>query len=230
LSISGKDLLLAVAQKLGALGEEVVFVGGSTIEFLVDPGSRPIRVTKDVDVLVEIATIGEYHRFANRLRVQGFSEDTSEGAPICRFRAGDLVLDVLPTEGSVLGFANRWYMAAMQNCQVVRIGGLNLKIVTAPYFVGTKLEAFHDRGGGDFVASHDLEDLVAVLDGHASLVSEIQGTDHDLREYVAEQVGRFFGDPAFLDALPGHLPGDEASQARIPVILKRLENLRDLSR
>jgi hypothetical protein len=29
--MSGKDLLLAVAQKLGALSEEVVFVGGSTI-------------------------------------------------------------------------------------------------------------------------------------------------------------------------------------------------------
>jgi hypothetical protein len=31
--------------------------------------------------------------------------------------------------------------------------------------VATKLEAFLKRGGGDYIASHDLEDIVTVVDG-----------------------------------------------------------------
>jgi hypothetical protein len=36
--------------------------------------------------------------------------------------------------------------------------------------------------------------------------------------------------PAFVNAVPGHLAGDEISQARVPIILKALNSIRDLSR
>ena len=45
-------------------------------------------------------------------------------------------------------------------------------MVTAPVFLATKLEAFRGRGQGDFLFSHDLEDLMAVVDGRAALVEE----------------------------------------------------------
>jgi hypothetical protein len=52
--------------------------------------------------------------------------------------------------------------------------GLMIRLVAPVYFCASKLEAFAGRGEHDFHASRDLEDLIAVVDGHAELVGEIQ--------------------------------------------------------
>ena len=52
--------------------------------------------------------------------------------------------------------------------------GPEIRIVTAPYFLATKLEAFKGRGKGDFLGSHDLEDFVSVVDGREALLLEIR--------------------------------------------------------
>jgi len=44
-----------------------------------------VRATIDVDVIVEVTTLARHHRFSNQLRQLGFIEDTSGGAPICRW-------------------------------------------------------------------------------------------------------------------------------------------------
>ena len=59
-------------------------------------------------------------------------------------------LDVMPTDRSVLGFSNRWYTPALRSAVTVLVDDLELRAVTAPYFIGTKLEAFRGRGEGDF--------------------------------------------------------------------------------
>lgn len=40
--------------------------------------------------------------------------------------------------------------------------------------IATKIEAFKGRGRGDFFASHDLEDLIFVMDGRSTIVEEVQ--------------------------------------------------------
>jgi len=47
----------------------------------------------------------------------------------------------------------------------------DIRVVTAPYFFATKIEAFKDRRRRDFWASHDLEDLIFLIDGR-SIVEE----------------------------------------------------------
>jgi hypothetical protein len=54
-------------------------------------------------------------------------------------------------------------------------------LVTVPHFIGTKWEAFRGHGVGDFYASRDLEDIVAVVDGRASLLAEIKNAPSTLR-------------------------------------------------
>jgi hypothetical protein len=49
-----------------------------------------------------------------------------------------------------------------------------IKLITAPAFLGTKFEAYSDRGGGDMLASHDLEDIINVLDGRPGLLEEVE--------------------------------------------------------
>jgi hypothetical protein len=97
--------------------------------------------------------------------------------------------------------------------------------VTAPLFLATKLDAFSDRGHGDFLASHDLEDIITVVDGRPELVDEVHGGPPEVREYMRDRLANLLANEAFVTALPGHLPGDAGSQARLPLLLERLRSL-----
>ena len=67
----------------------------------------------------------------------------------------------MPLDEKILGFSNRWYKAAMKSSTTKKISAdLEIQIVTGPFFIATKLEAFRGRGKGDFLESHDLICLV----------------------------------------------------------------------
>jgi len=101
---SNRQLLAAMVARLKPLLPEIVFVGGCTTGLLItDPAASPVRATDDVDVIVEVASYAEYARFSKRLRNLGFSEDSSEGAPICRWLIDRMKLDVMPTDETILG-------------------------------------------------------------------------------------------------------------------------------
>jgi hypothetical protein len=220
-----RQLLIRGARMLGDLRDEFVFVGGCTTGLLItDPAAADIRPTLDVDVIVATASVTEYYAIAKRLRVLGFHEDTKV---ICRWKhQNDLTLDVMPTDGSVLGFSNRWYAGAIAHAVASDLGaGLVIRVVTPPYFCATKIEAFHGRGNGDYAGSHDLEDFLAVVDGRPELVGEIEAAEEKLRSYLAEEVRDLLTRQEFLDALPGSLMPDAASQARLPLLLSRLEQM-----
>ena len=92
-------------------------------------------------------------------------------------------------------------------------------------FIATKLDAFGDRGGDDFLMSHDLGDALAVIDGREELLGEFAGMDAALARFVGETFARLLATPKFTDYLGGHLPGDEASQARLPLLEAKLARL-----
>ncbi len=152
--------------------------------------------------------------------------DTSPDAPICRWVNAGVTLDVMPSEPGVLSFHNRWYPLVVTSAQQVELpSGRNIKLITAPVFIATKLEAFKGRGRGDFLMSHDLEDIVTVVDGRPALAEEVRAADRDLRAYIKEEISILIQQSEFLDALAGHLPGDAASQARLPNLTRQLSEL-----
>lgn len=217
--------------RLGPLVGEIVFLGGcATGLLLTDPAAPVIRATQDVDVISELTTVIEYHRFAEKLRQRGFQEDQGEDAVICRWRANGVVLDVMPTNANVFGFGNKWYKPALDAAESVRLpSGERIRMVTPSYFLATKLAAFEDRGRGDYMASHDMEDILAVLDGRAEVTDEVQQSSEPLRQHLAQRFRVLLTKRDFMDALPGHLPGDDASQARLPILIRRLEILAELA-
>jgi len=223
-------LELAVAA-LGPLTDQMVFVGGCATGLLItDAAAPPIRVTQDVDVITEVATRGAYYKLSEQLRQRGFKEDQSPDAPICRWTINDVVLDVMPTNPEILGFSNQWYRSALATAELVSLpSGSQIRIVISPYFLATKLDAFAGRGKSDYAASHDMEDIIAVLDGRPGVVDEVKSADAALRKYLSENFSRLIRDKYFLESLPGHLPGDSASQARVSLVLKRLEHLANMS-
>ncbi len=217
--------LVEIARRLRDLDERFVFLGGSVISLLLDDTAVPVRPTDDVDIVVDITTFGAYHSLGAKLDARGFRPDTSEGAPICRWRHGDIVVDVMPTT-DFLGFTNRWYADAIARASDVELEpGLSALVVTTPYFIATKLEAFLSRGDGDFMASHDLEDIIAVVDGRDALLDEIAAAPNDVREYLSSKIRDLLATPAFVDSLSGHLPSDTPSQARLPRVLASLRRV-----
>ncbi len=126
----------------------------------------------------------------------------------------------MPIEEKVLGFANRWYRPAMLSADRVELAGLTLRRVTPVYFVATKLEAFHGRGDGDYLASHDLEDVMAVVNGREEFGGDLQNAPEDVRAYIRDEFGNLLRSADFANAMPGFLPEDEA---RLPVLRERLE-------
>ncbi len=97
----------------------------------------------------------------------------------------------MPLDEKILGFSNRWYKSAMDSAQDLEIErGVRIRVVTAPYFCATKLEAFRGRGEGDYLASHDLEDLITVVDGRAELLDEVRLGSEDVRSYIESAIGQ----------------------------------------
>ena len=220
-------MLEIAVQALGDLVDSLVFIGGCATGLLVTTvRAQQIRATEDVDVVARVATISGYHDVETRLAARGFKHDTSPEAPICRWVGAGVTLDLMPSEPGVLSFHNRWYPLAIDSARPVHLpSGRVIAVIAAPVFIATKLEAFRDRGRSDFLASHDLEDIVTVVDGRPTLRDELHAAPDELRKYLAQQFQALTASTEFLDALAGHLPGDSASQARLPELIRRLREL-----
>ena len=199
--------LESVAASLGDLLPDVTFVGGSTTILLVDKAAHfGVRKTNDVDVIVDIATLVEYHQFSEKLRSLGFKEDAD--GPICRWfvdtTIGQMTLDVMPTDEKILGFSNRWYGEAIKEASTITLpNGLDIRVITPAYFIATKFEAFAGRGKGNYF-SHDLEDIVFVMENRGGLLNELMESPGDMKAYFAKQASLLLNDD-FLNVLPGLL-------------------------
>jgi predicted nucleotidyltransferase len=225
------DMLELMAAKLGDLIEQLVFVGGSTTGlFITDALLPPVRATRDVDVITEASSRQDYHQLEETLRTLGFSPDMRPEAPICRWQIGDLILDLMPTDENILGFANRWYHDALSAAESTRLpSGRIIRTLTPPHFLATKLEAFHGRGNSDYWASHDMEDIVCVIDGRGEIVAEVAASNQALQHYLQAELAALYADPMFAEAVSGFLPGDAISQTRAPRILQRIASLAGIS-
>lgn len=216
--------LWTVAQHLGDLVDEVVFVGGMVRDLLItDPAAGPSRPTDDVDCIIDVNR-GQYMLLTEKLRSRGFREDTDDDAPLCRWRVEGISVDVMPVNPEVLGFSNVWYPSGLQHAVEVAGRDGTIQIVNAPHFCATKIEAFLGRGNGDFY-HHDIEDLVAILIDRETIVQEIASAPAEVRQFVTERIVELLADDRFVESLPGHLPPDEASQARLRLLKDRLRQI-----
>lgn len=215
--------LRTIAEALGDLREDVVFVGGAIAGLLVtDPLAEGIRATRDVDAIAE-AEFVQFRRIEEQVAARGFVRDMDSGV-ICRWvhRDSGVPFDLMPVDSGVFGFSNRWYAYAVETAHRVELTeGLTIRLMTAPAFVATKLEAFAARGNGDILASHDLEDVLGVVDGRAELAEEVAVAMPALRLALGSAFARLLADPDFINALPGLIADSDRAQ----VVLQRLRRL-----
>lgn len=132
----------------------------------------------------------------------------------------------MPTEEKILGFSNKWYKEAIDCFTTHQLAeGVVIRSVTAPYFLGTKLEAFKSRGNNDFMSSHDFEDIIAVIDGCTELIEEVKKTSPSLRQYLSDSFSKILLNDEFQTALPGHLNYGPSTHDRIQIILQRIQEI-----
>lgn len=175
-----------------------------------------------MDAIVE-AGCAAFHQLENELAERGFAREmTSE--VICRWvhRESGLLLDLMPVDDTLLGFTNSWNAYAVQSAESVEIAeGVRIRLPSAVAFVATKLEAFAIRGKGDILASHDLEDVLNVVNGREQLAEEMAGAPASLRAFVARTIAGLPAQPDFMNVLPGLI----AESERAGVVLARLRGM-----
>lgn len=186
-------MITAVAEAMGEdLCNEVAFVGGCTTALLVtDSYSQgQVRHTEDVDLIVHVISPAGWHSLVETLRSRGFKESMAADAdPICAMRLGELRVDFMPDDESILGFTNQWYREAFQKAGPYRLpNGMNIRLIPPIYFIATKLVAYLQRGGDDPIASRDVEDILTLIDGRTELLEELLDEPEMLKTYVSAQM------------------------------------------
>ena len=218
-----------VAEALGPdLREQVAFVGGCTTSFLLTDEFvlEQVRHTEDVDLIVHVMGYPGFHKLQQALRAKGFKDmppDPGECAPVCAMKLDELRVDFMPDDLQVLGFSNRWYGDALKTAMPYQLSDdLSIRLVNPPYFLATKLEAYKGRGKGDTLSSHDIEDLLTLIDGRESLIDEVSTAPDELRDYLAEEFSLLLKNSDFEYAVSSQVGGDAKREI---ILFERIEIL-----
>lgn len=103
-----------------------------------------------------------------------------------------VIIDLMPINEEILGFSNSWYKDGFQTAIDYKIDDLNtVKILSPPYFLASKLEAFRNRGNNDGRTSTDFEDFVYVLENRSSIWDEMKDADTKVRYFLRDQFHEF---------------------------------------
>lgn len=213
------QIIETVADGLGDLLGDVVFIGGAVASlYRENPSANSIRPTDDVDFVVDISSYSRYDDFIEKLRTRGFKDDMSDKtAPICRLLYGSIKVDAMPSDESVLGFSNRWYDDGIKNSILHSLpSGKHIRIFSLPYYIASKIEAFHSRGD-DFRLSHDIEDCIMIFDGLGD-IRVFNDIPENLREYLRIEFRGFVNNDQFIEALTGSFSGTMKKEKAVRVI------------
>ena len=208
------EMLKVVAGALGEIRDQVVFVGGATVQLYATwSGAPEPRPTLDVDCIVATASRAQYNKLEEAIRARGFRNDQSDGTPLCRWIYDDIKLDLMSTDPTVLGFANEWYDDGIRNAidQALE-DGPSIRILSAPYFFATKLAALKNRGMADLRTSEDLEDIVFVLNHRAAAYGETQKSDDNVRTYLRESFKKLLSEASINEAIAAVLDYGESRE------------------
>lgn len=193
-----------VAEALKEIKETIVFVGGAVVSLYTDdPAADEIRPTQDIDLTLNIINLGHWEAFQEQLSQLGFYPDPY-GHSICSYRYKDIPVDIMATEDGPFGPSNRWYKIGFENLQVVKVKNQMIKIFSAPCYLATKFEAYNDRGT-DYRTSHDIEDIVYVLDNRIQIVEDIKYDDYRIREFIKNQFNSIIQKGLLSEMLLAHI-------------------------
>jgi predicted nucleotidyltransferase len=169
------------------MSAEVVFIGGAIAPLLqTHPAIPVVRATSDVDAVVASTSYAKFDAVQKKLESGGFKRDLSDPKHVHRWRAPDgTPFDLVPAGAHLGGTGNVWDNMAIETAVEAELEpGRMIRHASAPAFLALKWAAFWDRGARDPFASHDLEDILALVISREDLVREFAGAPGKLKDHV----------------------------------------------
>ncbi len=219
--------IVAVVRDLGTLANDVVFIGGAVAPLLhtASPLPRP-RPTKDVDGVLASHRYDDANALHAALRARGFQHDRSDTAHIHRWRAPSGVLfDLVPAGAHPGGSGNVWDAEALASAVTAPVDGVAFRHVAAPAFIAMKLAAYTDRGGDDLRASHDMEDIFALIASRPTLVAETAVASDAVRARLTMFAKNLLGSGLAEEVAAAHLNNADDPATVVRETLARLAEL-----
>ncbi len=215
------EIVSRVAKALVELKDHMIFVGGAVVSLYADMESdEELRETFDVDLTsIGLINYSSYTILLERLAQLGIHPDP-EGHSICSLNYQGIAIDIMPSEDGPIGQANRWYKPGFETLLKVKVGMEEIKILSAPCFIATKFEAFNDRGK-DYRTSHDIEDIVYVLDNRSSIVHEIETAPQEIKQFVTSEFKKLRENRFMEELISVHL-NPNTIEERYPIVIEKI--------
>lgn len=209
-----------VAEALSEFSSDVCFIGGAVVSLYCDPECVDmVRPTKDVDCVIEVVSRTDFYKKEEELRSLGFKNDVTSRV-ICRWKLGEVTVDIMPSKPELLSFENSWYAKAFAKKESIDLSsGISINLFPLPYFLASKFNALEGRGGSDWRMSHDLEDIVAILGSCSDAQEKIERGDRDVIQYLISCFSKLCNRRDFEDILSAHIRNAE------PLKIERVRNL-----
>ena len=212
-----------IARALGDLNDHVVYVGGAVAGLYIDdPGAPEARPTKDIDIVVEIASTYHLEELRQKLAERGIHFASDEKV-VCRFTYQNILLDVMGTKEVGWAPANPWFKDGFVHAHVYCLDEVDIKIMPLSYYLAAKFTAFKNRGG-DPRTSHDFEDVVYILDNRTTLVADILESDDNVKSFLISEFNAMLTDAILQEAVLAHL--EPATQTeRYEMLVRKLQKI-----
>jgi predicted nucleotidyltransferase len=217
------SLVAKVANTLGTLNEKIVFVGGAVVSvYADDPAADLVRPTDDIDFTIQLTGYNHWVSLNEQLYALGFSPNP-EGHAMCNYLFEGIEIDVMPAEDSPIGVANRWYKPGFETLKKITVHGQELNVLSLPYYIATKLEAFNDRGK-DYRYSHDFEDVIYVLDNSTTAVEVIRAADNKVKSFIKYELGKLLSNPNVAEIVQCQLHPNTVA-GRYNIVLDKIKQI-----
>jgi predicted nucleotidyltransferase len=212
-----------VAEALKDVKDQMVFVGGAVVSLYTDdPAADEIRPTQDIVMALNIVNLSHWEKVQEQLAALGFHPDPF-GHAICSYKYKDIPVDIISTGEGPIGSTNRWFKIGFDNLWMAKAKEQELKILSAPCFLATKFEAFNDRGS-DYRSSHDMEDIIYVLDNRMGIVEEIEKDDPRIANFIKEQLQKIISKGMMQEVLIAHIH-PLMLEERLPIVEEKIKQI-----
>jgi predicted nucleotidyltransferase len=202
----GREELAIIAIALGDMNDKAVYVGGAVVYLYLQTGvAEELRPTEDVDLFFEITTLYALEELRVKLNERGFTQ-SAEDTVRCRFRYKGMKVDFMATEDLDWAPGNLWFKAGIRHRVEVVVADQRISILSFPFFLATKFAAFLDRGRHDPRTSHDLEDVIFLLDNRLDFGADIIESPYELKLFLLQNLRHLHQDSIMQEAVLAHLP------------------------
>lgn len=219
-----RSIIKKIAHALEELNDQVIYVGGAAVGLYInDPAAGDVRPTKDVDISLSLATVGELEHVRTALQKKGFIQ-TADDDIICRFRYDDVKIDIMNTTAIGWAPANPWFAPGFAERETIAIEGQRISILPLPYFLASKFSAYRDRGNQEPRTSHDFEDIVYVIDNRTDIAEQILAASNNVTTFLKAEFEDILNDPLKKEAVFSNL-SYETRQERFDLIMDTLRSI-----